>query len=1677
MKFCVRLLAVLLVLVTFATQFASCSFPWNQNNENSNTTENNVVIIPPNSNAGNDNGNDLGNTVLGSLAAPYIADVHISASVDPDEGNKVPVGGVSIEGATASATVPGGVQMEVGANELALTINGIEKSEADVSLSDTEVSTSLDVHVEGVAVGNLVPMEIKLQAAAIKGLNSTSIRLYHVENGKTIEMALVSNNAPFSAHNQFKYDPITGDVTVYIASFSEIAIISDTENAWDGTRDYSWYDASKTELVIANAEQLAGFSAIVGGMDNQTKDNFAGKTVKLIADINLGDAERENDPDKIFYPIGYYNNEGTYEKSSNVITSNVSAFRGTFDGNGHTISNFFQSTLEMKGDSVDYDATLQHYNDAMGLFGYVFGATIKNLTVDNFSSAGENTPTGVIAAYAVASKFENIAIKNCNPRVYNSGNGGIIGIAGREHSAVEAIELTNITVDSTNKIGVLNESCDVACGGLVGMYRGNANASGSATGDTIIFKNCNVSAQLDVYNDVCSNYQYGSYRYSGMLIGSIRHNTTSTEGKVIPNMAGVEAYGCTVNFSSWNYYFYCEFEANTMASQSGDYQFSRVPHSELNFIDTNGNGIVDTEAEKDSVTGCKHSHTAAEDKQAVYLEFDNLFAGYGWGISSMGINRWNGVNIEDVIEINEGTVENSVQKFESTGTTMVGTGSTITLDKLFKEITGNTVAINSENVVVTISPVDTSATVSAVYNMNTSDWKQSTLSFSGIGKLNLTITDYYFCESTTIQVDVVIADKFDTKLTGDFTYRIGNQNTVALGLLFKQKDGTPAVDSTSVSVTATNGTFTANTNDWTKATLNFAGYTGLATIAIKDSSSTEYSIQVEIVDGVNASSAQSVKTNNVVLLNDVGFSTIEVSGGYTLYGNGFKMTAANDVMYDAMGVGFVTLKNGTLDNVQIVCPNFSFAILYSSQIKDANNTAKPSDSSNDARGNVRSAVIVDGNSKIINSYIHGGRAAIYLRSGNLVIDGSTISGGAVANIHAVSAQSLTLEDVTLIQKPFQATVHDTSKTLMGFSVLLECDENGTSTPIILEGNFVQDAWVNKEYSKYAPSAASSIINTALSKTAYLHDIDGDGTNESLNLGFTHMPQALGSKVSVNVTDNRTNKNSVPYETVEVSGSHVFSYKNTNGTIDEFKNVADYVPFAQGPTAPTVSFTDTNAEREFSTVFDTSDNRWESTLTIDLKSNYNFSFDKLLAQKHGQSLSYTVKTADGTVIDTSKVITLSQTGTTEYILTVVDGDATHTIYFIIAATKKEIPAPEVVNKVGADPLLVVKSKNSDWSCAVPALEGIKVKYYTADGNEVILDLATLTPTSTGKQNGTNNYWETTKDGYSLKITSGYIHEGKQVYGMPVVVDNNGTKQMYFTISSTSGYVSTGTSARAVTLTYEFTDPNGKSVKFTVSWTVTYADYKDKAQYSYSDFVDGKMTDLLTSSSSGGGNCVTPETLITLADGTQVRVDSLTGNEMLLVWNMETGKLDAAPIMFLDSDPTAEYEVIRLYFSDGTSVNVISEHGFWDYDLNRYVYLDKNAADYIGHTFAKQNGDTLEKVQLVDVVIETETTTAWSPVTVGHLCYFVNGMLSMPGGVGGLFNIFEVDPETMTYDYEQIAKDIETYGLFTYEELNAICPLSEDMFNAAGGAYLKISIGKGNLTMEELVAMITRYSKYI
>lgn len=176
------------------------------------------------------------------------------------------------------------------------------------------------------------------------------------------------------------------------------------------------------------------------------------------------------------------------------------------------------------------------------------------------------------------------------------------------------------------------------------------------------------------------------------------------------------------------------------------------------------------------------------------------------------------------------------------------------------------------------------------------------------------------------------------------------------------------------------------------------------------------------------------------------------------------------------------------------------------------------------------------------------------------------------------------------------------------------------------------------------------------------------------------------------------------------------------------------------------------------------------------------------------------------------------------------------------------------------------------------------------------------------------------------------------------------------------------------------------------------------------------------------CIATGTMITLFDGTQKAVEDLDGTEKLLVWNLYSGKFDSAPILFIDSHGEDFYKVLKLNFDYGTSVDVIDEHGFWDYNEKRYVYItNNNAAAYVGHYFDKEfvdeNGNLChKKVKFIDFEIVEEHTNAWSPVTYEHLCYYVNGMLSVPSETEGFTNIFEVD-ESMKYDEAKLQEDIE------------------------------------------------------
>lgn len=226
------------------------------------------------------------------------------------------------------------------------------------------------------------------------------------------------------------------------------------------------------------------------------------------------------------------------------------------------------------------------------------------------------------------------------------------------------------------------------------------------------------------------------------------------------------------------------------------------------------------------------------------------------------------------------------------------------------------------------------------------------------------------------------------------------------------------------------------------------------------------------------------------------------------------------------------------------------------------------------------------------------------------------------------------------------------------------------------------------------------------------------------------------------------------------------------------------------------------------------------------------------------------------------------------------------------------------------------------------------------------------------------------------------------------------------------------------------------------------------------------------STATNSCFASGTLITMADGTKLPIEMLSQGDLVRVYDHENGCYTSSPILFTEYDGDKEWNVINLEFSDGTRQKFIYEHGLFDLDLKKYVYItEENYQDFIGHRFAKEEDFGYSEVTLTNAYTQIEYTGCYSLTTEYHLNIFVNGMFSMPGGITGLFNFFEYD-ENLAYDKELMAQDIETYGLFTYDDFAPY--MSEETFNTIFPIkYLKVSIGKGLVTFEDLEYIIERY----
>ena len=289
---------------------------------------------------------------------------------------------------------------------------------------------------------------------------------YTIETSNVGTITNTINNVPVEPNYR------TNIVGNLITSVSDYTVTLDAEwgtpeeevEVWDGKMlSAPSYNTQTKTWSVTKASELAWLAAAVNGDVTVTRagDTFSTDNVVLTADIDLG-----NYP---WTPIG--------------LTGDQAGFQGTFDGQGHTISNLY------------VDLTKNRTHQSAGLFGSARGTikdfTVRNATIKNLDIIGSATSSGsavIVGASQHGAVIEDVHVVNA----VVSSNRKAAGIAGYFKGTITGCTVENATITVTPD---LLESGKYDNGDKVGGIMAYSNGGVTLTGNTV--KNFTVKGYRD----------------------------------------------------------------------------------------------------------------------------------------------------------------------------------------------------------------------------------------------------------------------------------------------------------------------------------------------------------------------------------------------------------------------------------------------------------------------------------------------------------------------------------------------------------------------------------------------------------------------------------------------------------------------------------------------------------------------------------------------------------------------------------------------------------------------------------------------------------------------------------------------------------------------------------------------------------------------------------------------------------------------------------------------------------------------------------------------------------------------------------------------------------------------------------------------------------------------------
>jgi len=240
----------------------------------------------------------------------------------------------------------------------------------------------------------------------------------------------------------------------------------------------------------------------------------------------------------------------------------------------------------------------------------------------------------------------------------------------------------------------------------------------------------------------------------------------------------------------------------------------------------------------------------------------------------------------------------------------------------------------------------------------------------------------------------------------------------------------------------------------------------------------------------------------------------------------------------------------------------------------------------------------------------------------------------------------------------------------------------------------------------------------------------------------------------------------------------------------------------------------------------------------------------------------------------------------------------------------------------------------------------------------------------------------------------------------------------------------------------------------------------ATYTYNDArltINNVIGDITVTGQAPERTCLVEGTKILLANNKTKKVEDIKYDDLLLVWNYETGTFTKEyPIWIEKEKQTTSYT--KITFSDKSTINIKGNHSFFSSDINKFVSVEDKNNFHIGTNILKiDSKKKLKKVKITNIKTINKKVKYYFVASTRYYNVISNNFITTDGYTE-ITNLYDFD-SNISWSKDRIVKEID------YSYLKDVLPYY--LFKGFRAGELAILLDNNTTNIDDFKKYITTF----